>query len=126
MIAQRSAPNDPAGDLLAGPLLTTDVDRMACHVDLAGDLCLATADQLTAVLAELEAGGAIHITVDLSDLRFCDGRGLAVFSSTGRRLAAVGGSLTLVEPSRLTLRILDLTGVGDLVRVVGAPQAVPA
>ncbi len=120
MTVERAAEPASVDSDAAAALLTADVDRTAGRVRLSGDLCLATAEQLTAVLAELQAAGVTDIAVELAELRFCDGRGLAVFASASRRLAAAGGSLTLVDPSPLTSRILALTGVAEDVRVVSA------
>lgn len=82
-----------------------------------GDVDLCTAPALEAVVAGLHGSSHHEIVLDLGGLQFIDGRGLSVIARSASTLRSVGGRLTLRAPNALTRRLLDLTGVGEGLRI---------
>jgi anti-sigma B factor antagonist len=76
-----------------------------------GEIDVASAEPLRAVLAETAARGHATIVVDLSATRFCDSAGLHVLIRAHRMAVAEGGELRLVMGSPGMLRIFAITGV---------------
>src|ERR1019366_2407692 len=58
--------------------------------------------------------GSDSIVVDLGDLDFIATAGLEEVANGARRLAALGGRLTIRSPSTMVRRLLDATGLTDL------------
>src|SRR4051794_24755396 len=69
-------------------------ERAWC-VGVRGDLDLATAPRLKAVLADLIADGAVDVVVDLCGVAALDSTGLAVLATAQRRLSQAGGELSV-------------------------------
>ena len=85
---------------------------------LAGDLDPATAPLLEAALAEATApGGVERVVLDLAGLAFLDSSGLRIFVTSREALAAQGATLALRSPSANTRRLLDVTGLGEIIDV---------
>ena len=81
----------------------------AVPVHVSGDLDLATAHGVQEML--LHAGdGDATVVADLSDVAFLDCCGLGALV---RASVALGGRLTLYEPSVAVLRLLDLCELRD-------------
>jgi len=76
-----------------------------------GEIDVASAEPLRAVLAETAARGHATIVVDLSATRFCDSAGLHVLIRAHRMAVAEGGEVRLVMGSPGMLRIFAITGV---------------
>ncbi|PWU45864.1 anti-sigma factor antagonist [Micromonospora sp. S4605] len=81
---------------------------------LAGELDLSTAGELVAVLDRLAEAGTHRLLVDLSGLTFCDSTGIAAFVRGDNRAAAAGGWLRLTGATGRVARLLQLTGLGDI------------
>lgn len=81
---------------------------------LRGELDVATVAHLDAFLRVCIDLGQEQIAVDLSELRFMGAAGLAVLIDARRRVRQRGGELTLRNPSPLTFRLLQITGLGTL------------
>jgi len=96
--------------------MSLDVSTADDHAVIAveGELDAYTSHQLRACLAELDGEGVTHIAVDLSGLTFVDSSGLGVLMSAGRRARDQGGELVLREVSPQIRRVLDVTGLSDL------------
>ena len=113
-----SAANDP----LFG--LTIRFSTSAVIVGVRGELDLLTAPGLTAMINALDDAGHSDVVVDLLTLDFMDAAGLRVMAAGSARLRRSGGSLTIRSPSSMVRRILDLTGMLDLVESDAAdPQS---
>lgn len=97
-------PDDPVLSVELDP--TSTAERAVVHA--AGELDMATAPALLRVLTDLARQGCRHVDVDLREVAFCDGSGLAVLLEANRRLAAHGGGMTLHDPCRSLQRILDI------------------
>lgn len=96
--------------------LVTDTART--DVRLFGPLDLASAPDLRTTLDRLRHDGSRHIVVDLAGLDFVGAIGLGVLVDADQTLRAVGGTLMLINPSRMMRRLLSLTEL-DAVLTVG-------
>ena len=96
--------------------MSLDVSTADGHAVIAveGELDAYTSHQRRACLAELDGEGVTHIAVDLSGLTFVDSSGLGVLMGAGRRARDQGGELVLREVSPQIRRVLDVTGLSDL------------
>jgi anti-anti-sigma factor len=101
--------------------IASDPGRVTAR--LYGELDLATAPRLQAMLTRLLDTGHVDVVVDLSQLRFLGVAGLDVLVRAAREFEVVGGRLTLAEPTPMTRRMLSIVGL-DGVLVVQEPPAV--
>ncbi|MER5338169.1 STAS domain-containing protein [Micromonospora sp. NPDC002717] len=83
---------------------------------LAGELDLSTAPELNAAIDRLVDGGERHLLVDLTELVFCDSTGIAAFVRGDNRVAADGGWLRVTGASGRVDRVLQVTGLADVLR----------
>lgn len=87
-------------------------------VVVAGEIDLSTADQLRSALDAVLADSD-RVEIDLSGTTFMDSTGLAVLIAAFRRLGESREALVLRDPSRAVIRLLEVSGVGQLVDVRG-------
>lgn len=87
-------------------------------VKVIGEVDLDTAGALKSSLLRLANDGAQYITVDLAETDFIDSTGLHAIIIALKHLRAQGGDLVVQSPSRNAARVLELTGLSTLVRVV--------
>lgn len=93
------------------------------EVDVSG------ADQLRYELLSLIDGGATVIVADMSMTTFCDSAALTALVYAHKRAVARSADLRLVAVSAGVLRVIQLTGIDQLIHVyptVAAAQAGPA
>jgi anti-sigma B factor antagonist len=90
-------------------------------VALSGELDVADAASVAAVLAEL-ADRARQIIVDLECLEFIDSSGLAALVRARKHARHVGGDLLLAAPQEQVLRILAVTRLTDVFSVHGCVE----
>lgn len=87
-------------------------------IALKGDLDPATAPLLEEAVAAAVADATVErVVLDLAGLGFLDSSGLRVFVTTREQLAARGAGLTLRHPSSNIRRLLDLTGLDEVIEV---------
>ena len=55
-----------------------------------------------------------HLVVDLTQVNFIDSSGLGVLVGARRKATALSGSVSLVHPPPVLRRLLDVTGLGDV------------
>ncbi|MEU4402018.1 STAS domain-containing protein [Micromonospora orduensis] len=91
-------------------------DGGGARLQLAGELDLSTAPELTAAIDRLTEAGESRVLLDLSDLTFCDSTGMAVFVRGDNRAAAEGGWLRLTGAHGRVERVLRVTGLADVLR----------
>ena len=84
---------------------------------LTGEIDLCTAPELDALLSALLDRSHNELVLDVRDLEFIDGRGLAAIARSASRLESVGGRLTVRAPNRMTQWLLDATRLGEGVRI---------
>lgn len=90
---------------------------------LQGELDMATARELRAVLVRAMSGDATAVALDLSDLTFVDSTGIAVLLAANRRARTERRAFSLHHPRRMVRKALHLTGADRLVTVVPAELA---
>jgi anti-anti-sigma factor len=81
------------------------------HVMVRGELDVATAPALEAVLDELTVAGT-QVVLDLRQLRFVDASAVGLLIRAGCAVKRIGADLTLV-PSEPVRRMLDICSLGD-------------
>lgn len=86
-------------------------------VDVSGEIDIHTAPTMGALLRALVDQGHQGLVLDFAELKFMDASGLTVIVDIAGRLAGSAGELAVRSVPALTQRILDLTGVSDLVRL---------
>lgn len=82
---------------------------------LEGELDMATAPQLMAA-GEPLLDDEGDVRLELADLTFVDSTGMRAIFTLASRLS--NGRLVLVDPSSAVLRVLELTGLGDVPEIV--------
>jgi anti-anti-sigma factor len=100
-------------------LLTLDVriDDRAVVIALRGELDPHTAPELRAAMDAAVTDETEVLVFDLGGLVFLDSSGLRVIIAAHRELTGRGGRFVLRAPSDTTRRILDITGLTDLIEV---------
>lgn len=86
-------------------------------VHLHGDLDLASAGDLVAVVQEELRAGSAHLVIDLLDLAFIDSTGLGAIVRLQEQAAHEGVDLVVRNPSALATRAFEITGAGSLLDV---------
>jgi len=95
------------------------------RVEVSGDVDLASVDVLREVLDAAVLSGSGDVEVDMSRTTFCDSVGLSALVWARRQMRHDGRRLRIVNASRPVLRLLELTGTGDLLaaRSFRTPEA---
>jgi anti-sigma B factor antagonist len=86
-------------------------------VTVRGEVDAYSAPQLRACLDEVAGSGQRRIIVDMTDMRFIDSSGVGVLVASIKRLRPDGRTLVLRRPSRQMTKILEMTGLRELVAV---------
>lgn len=87
-------------------------------IALTGDLDPATAPKLDQAIQEaIPTDGLERMVLDLQDLAFIDSSGLRVFVTARQALTALDIELVLRSPSATVRRLLDITGLGEILSV---------
>jgi stage II sporulation protein AA (anti-sigma F factor antagonist) len=86
-------------------------------VSARGELDIATAPQLDAVLCDVEARDR-RVAVDLHALTFMDSSGVNLLVRHAVRAHCMGFALAIVPPVARVARVLDLAGVTHLLPIV--------
>ncbi len=118
---QRTRRREPYLDPFA---IRVDVEDSSVVVRVSGELDVATAPLLAAVLAGAEAGGPGAV-VDLSDVTFIDTRSVGVIAAAHERLGSCSVGLTIRAPSPVARRLLELVGLTRLIEDEGASGPSP-
>jgi anti-anti-sigma factor len=87
----------------------------AVVVSVRGEVDLVTAPGLRALINVFADAGHTDVVLDLGALDFMDAAGLRVIATASARLRPDGGALAIRSPSSMVRKILDLTGMLDLV-----------
>jgi anti-anti-sigma factor len=83
-------------------------------VAVAGELDMATAPQLQHEVTRLVDAGQVRLVFDLANVSFCDSTGLSVFVRARNRSESVGGEVRLAAPQRAVQRILEVSGLVEV------------
>jgi anti-sigma B factor antagonist len=97
-------------------LLTIDDDVEGDDrvVRLAGVIDVHTADTLSAATSGIEVAEKGRVLVDMAGVEFMDSSGLRVLVGLHQRLDQAGGQLLLRAPQAPVARVLEITGLSDL------------
>ena len=98
--------------------MSVDDDNGKAVVRVVGEIDLETAPALESRLVELAGSGTRVVTVDMAEIDFIDSTGLHALVVGYRALRALGGDLLVQSPSRNAVRILELSGLDKVVKVV--------
>jgi anti-anti-sigma factor len=85
-------------------------------LSVAGELDMATAPQLQDEITDLLDRGRNRLVFDLAELTFCDSTGLSVFVRAKNSCDEAGGVLRLAAPQRGVLRILEVSGLVEVLQ----------
>lgn len=81
------------------------------------------ADHLAETLDEAVRQGAHDITLDLSDVHYMSSAGIRVLVITYKRLTGIQGRLQITNPSKMVVKILQLSGLASLLLSASQPSA---
>jgi stage II sporulation protein AA (anti-sigma F factor antagonist) len=84
------------------------------HIRLTGEIDLANAAELRRHLDWVIAAGTGDVELECSDVSFLDSSGLAVLFAAHQQLRDTHHRLTVRNPSRPVLRVLELSGLLDV------------
>jgi anti-sigma B factor antagonist len=110
-------------------LLTTEiVEGPVPIVRVGGELDLSTAAQLCRAIETATAAASAprppRVIVDLTELTFSDSTGLGALVGAVREVRVLGGRAVLaVKPGSTLDRLLDLSGLGEFLRVEDSAEA---
>ena len=96
--------------------LSVSTDSTGVHV-LTGEIDAHTAPVFTARFDPLPATGVI--TLDMSGVTFMDSSGLRALVDLAGRAGAAGSSITVQAPSRSVAKIIEISGLTDVVDIRG-------
>ncbi|MBO8193254.1 STAS domain-containing protein [Streptomyces oryzae] len=105
----------------AGTVLTRTEDGRTV-VELRGEIDLAVVLDTTPQLFALTTAPAPHLVADLRPVTFIDCSGLALLVDIRSRVLASGGTFTLVCVDPRVLRLLQITGLSDVLVPVPSPD----
>jgi anti-anti-sigma factor len=94
--------------------ISSERDSDVYAISVSGELDLATAGSLQRELERVEASDARSIILDLSGLTFMDSTGVRLLLNAHARSRADADRLTMPRGSPAVQRVLQLTGVIDL------------
>jgi anti-anti-sigma factor len=114
----------PAAPTAAHFVVDTRRDGATEVVIVRGEVDIATAPLLRAVLDTVVARRPVRVEVDLSGATFLDAHALTVLAGIRRRLAGRHAVLVLRDPSPIALRLLELTGMAHFFEIVTGHPAV--
>lgn len=83
-------------------------------ISVSGELDMATAPQLQAPITELLEQGHNRLVFDLAEVSFCDSTGLSVFVRAKNSCDDADGDVRLAAPQRGVLRILEVSGLVEV------------
>ncbi len=94
-------------------------NRVGDSVDivLEGELDVYTSSRLRETLTDLASQGVRHITVDVAGVDFVDSTALGVLVGGLKRMRRAGGDLVLRSPRPSTLKVLQVTGLGGILKI---------
>ena len=96
-------------------MLEVDVVRGVPVVTVPEEVDVTNALVLRAALLEAAADGCPALVVDMTRTRFCDSAGLRVLVDAHKRVVAEGGALVLAVPAAAVLRVLEITGIDQVI-----------
>jgi anti-sigma B factor antagonist len=110
----------------AAPHFVVDTRRQGAAevVQVSGEVDIATAPLLRAVLDTVVGRRPTLVVVDLSEATFLDAHALSALTALRRRLAGRHARLVLRDPSPIVLRLLELTEMTQAFEIATGPAQV--
>ena len=100
----------------------THTNGRAITLTVSGELDLLSAPVLEQALGRLTEPDVDLIILDLRGLAFMDSTGLHLLVQAQQRAHDSGRSFALVRAGEQVQRLLDVTGVGDVLTIVDSPE----
>jgi anti-anti-sigma factor len=92
-------------------------------VTVSGEMDIATSPELLSRLSTLRGSGPYRVLVDLARLTFMDSTGIKVLVSSAKDVAARGGELVVVAPTKNIRRVFDIVQLSDVLLIVESIDA---
>ena len=89
-------------------------------LELEGEVDLSTVDEFIQQLFELSESGRARIILDLAPVSFIDSTVVNTLFASVARIRRAGGDLAIVCPNPDVRRVLEITGLDAIFRVVDA------
>jgi anti-anti-sigma factor len=86
-------------------------------LELAGEIDMLTASQLSAAVGEALADGPSRVLLDMSAVTFCDSQGLGTLVVLTRAASSARSVLVLTNVADFLQRVLDITGLRSALMV---------
>ncbi|HEY0345030.1 MAG TPA: STAS domain-containing protein [Solirubrobacteraceae bacterium] len=86
-----------------------------------GELDIASAPEFEQAIAEATAEPGAELVLDLRELTFMDSTGLRALAQTNARADEAGFALSIVRGPRQIERVLEISGLAELLPLVDAP-----
>jgi anti-anti-sigma factor len=86
------------------------------HIEITGEVDASTCALLDAWLSEHASDDGV-VAVDLAGVTFMDSSGLRVLLAHNQQACEDGRSFEVRNPSRSVERLLEITGLGDVIQV---------
>ena len=80
--------------------------------DVGGELDIATAETAVSYVTDIIDHHHGQVTVNLTELRFCDARGLSALLHMANYAEEAGCSFMLASPSPPLIKLMRITGLG--------------
>lgn len=94
--------------------VSTEQKQHVVVIAVAGELDMATAPYLQQQVDDALEQGLHHLVFDLAGVPFCDSTGLSVFVRAKNRCDDLGGYVRLAAPQRGVRRILEVSGLVEV------------
>jgi anti-anti-sigma factor len=88
-----------------------------------GELDIASAPEFEQAIADATAEPGAELVLDLRELTFMDSTGLRALAQTNARADEAGFALSIIRGPRQIERVLEISGLADLLPLVDAPAA---
>jgi anti-sigma B factor antagonist len=98
-------------------VVTSKRGRQDVTLSLSGELDLGSAPKLRECLAELAHSGVINMEIDLTNLTFLDSTGISLLVTAYKKSTDSGGSFIVCNAPPQSMRVLEITGLIDLLSV---------
>jgi anti-sigma B factor antagonist len=101
---------------MSEPGAQLEISATSTGWEVRGEIDAHTAPALAAAMMELPAGVA---TVDVAGVSFMDSSGLRVLMEVATRAREGGGDLVVTNPTPGIARLVEISGLGDQLRIDG-------
>mgnify|MGYP000252399607 FL=1 len=65
-----------------------------------------------------------HIVFDFSDTKFMDSSGIGVLAGRYRKISCFGGKVYVIHANRRIRKILEMSGIGDIVEMIDQEEKI--